>query len=61
MFIRDVVGHTSLTSRLSHGSSWLNLQFFTSLLEGRKTSLVYPGRSTCTDALIPVPRLVGQE
>ena len=24
-------------------------------------SLVYPGKSTWTDALIPVPRLVGQE
>merc|ERR1712142_1364419 len=30
MFIGDVVGHTSLTSRLSPGSSWLNLQPFTS-------------------------------
>merc|ERR1719460_401689 len=61
VLVGDVVGDSCLTARLPSGTTRLHSQLFAPGLQSRKSLLGYPGKSTWTDALIPVPRFVGQE
>jgi len=48
MFVRNVIGVTSLTTRLTTSSTGLKMKFFTSLLQGRETTFC-PARQVNMD------------